>query len=107
MIIMDGSLHALAIMLRIYAPDIVPISAAERFPVHNGTPLSEYKQLKYDAFAAAPSDETAKEFEEEIANMNVGCIVVQNEACGKWLENMGYSLYDKTQEGSYFIWYKP
>lgn len=107
MIIMDGSLHALAIMLRIYAPDIVPISAAERFPVHNGTPLSEYKQLKYDAFAATPSDETAKEFEEEIANMNVGCIVVQNEACGKWLENMGYSLYDKTQEGSYFIWYKP
>lgn len=106
MIIMDGSLHSLAVILRTYAPDIIVASAAERFPVNDGSALSQYKQTKYDSFAAAPSQESAAAFEEEISTINANCVVVQNPNCAEWLEKMGFSLYAKVEEGSYYIWYK-
>lgn len=106
LVLMDGALHSLPVMLRIYAPDIIPVSAAERFPVNDGTALSEYHQLTYDAFVTSPSDETAAAFLEEIAELNVRCVVIQNEACGEWMRKMGYKLYTKVQEGAYYIWYK-
>lgn len=106
MLLMDGALHTPAIMMRIYAPNIISLSAAERYPANDGSVMEEYKQQNYDAFVAAPSDETAKEFFEEIDNLGVNCIAVQNAQCAEWLEERGYSLYDTTVKGSYFIWYR-
>lgn len=106
LVVMDGALHSLPVMLRIYAPEIIPVSAAERFPVQDSSALSDYHQLTYDAFVTSPSDETAMAFSDEIDELNVRCVVVQNEACGDWMIKMGYRLYDKVEEGPYFIWYK-
>lgn len=106
MVLMDGALHTPAIMMRIYAPDIISLSAAERYPANDGSILEEYTQQKYDSFAAAPSDESAREFFEEIEDLDANCIVVQNAQCADWLEEEGYTLYDITVKGSYFIWYR-
>ena len=104
MVMMDGALHTPAIMMRIYAPNIVSLSAAERYPVNDGSVLEEYTQQKYDSFAAAPSNESARAFFDEIEDLDVNCIVVQNAQCSRWLEEMGYKLYDVTVKGSYYIW---
>ena len=106
MVLMDGALHTPAIMMRIYAPDIISLSAAERYPANDGSILEEYTQQKYDSFAAAPSDESAREFFEEIEDLDANCIVVQNAQCADWLKEEGYTLYDATVKGSYFIWYR-
>ena len=106
MLVMDGALHTPAIMMRIYAPDIISLSAAERYPVNNGSVVEGFTQQKYDAFAAEPSEDTAEDFFEEIEELDVNCIVVQNAECSQWLEDRSYQLYDVTAAGSYYIWYR-
>lgn len=103
MIMEDNALHPVAIFLRIYAPDVISLSAVERYQTHDGTELSKYTQHYYEAFDISPSDETAEAFWEEIQELDVNCIVVQNAECAPWLEEKGYELYDEV-EGSYFIW---
>ncbi len=102
----DQTTHALAVMLRTYAPDIVSVSAAGRYPVNNGTWLEEYDQSAYDQFAVNPNMQTSLELEEELENKEVNCIVVNNEQCAQWLENMGFELYDVTEDDFYSIWYR-
>lgn len=104
--IVDGVMHPVSIMMRIYAPDIVSVSASERYPANDGSDLSEYKQQAYDTFVTNPTNETADAFEQEIEGLGVNCIVVRNPQCGEWLQNMGYSLQDETGAGGYYIWCK-
>lgn len=106
MVSLDGALHPLPVMLRIYAPDIVPVSAALRFPANDGSSLSEYTQQYYDLFISDPSDETYEVFKNEIQDLNVNCIVVYNKECAPWLESDGYEIYDTVGEELYYIWYK-
>ena len=103
MIMEDNALHPVAIFLRIYAPDVISLSATERYQTHDGTALSEYTQQNFGDFETTPSDETAEAFWKEIRELDVNCIVVQNAECAPWLEEKGYELYDEV-EGSYFIW---
>ena len=104
--IVDGVMHPVSIMMRIYAPEIVSVSAAERYPTNDGSDLSKYTQQTYDAFVAEPTNETAYAFEQEIGKLGVNCIVVKNPQCGEWLQNMGYCLKDETVVGGYYIWCK-
>lgn len=106
MVIVDGALHPLPVMLRIYAPDIIPVSAAVRFPTNNGSELSEYTQQYYDSFASEPSDETYALFRKEIENLDVNCIIVYDGRCTPWLEKDNFELYDTAGDGMYRIWYK-
>ena len=105
MVTRDGALHPLATMLRIYAPKVVIASAAERYPTNDGSALSQYVQNEFENFEQSPSDESARKFWEEIGEMDINCIVVQNEECGKWMEEKGYSLYGEVS-GIYYIWYR-
>lgn len=105
MVTRDSALHPLATMLRIYAPKVVVVSAVERYPVNDGTALGKYVQSEFENFEQAPSDESARRFWEEIGEMDINCIVVQNEECGKWMEEKGYSLYEEVS-GLYYIWYR-
>lgn len=102
----DGTLHSLAVSIRSFAPDIISASAAERFPVNNGSKLEGYKQETYDAFAADPDDEKAKLFEKEINQIGANCVVFQNSGYDEWMKEMGYCYYSSTADNSYQIWYK-
>lgn len=105
MVIRDGTLHPLAIWLRIYAKNIIPVSATERYSVKDGSPLSEYRQSAFEVFESNPSDETAEKFWDEIKKLDVNCIVVQNPECAQWLEQKGYKFKEKVAD-CYYIWYK-
>lgn len=105
MTIRDGELHPLSVFLRIYAKDIIPVSATERYRADDGTALYDYTQTAFDAFESELSDETAEAFWEEIQDLNVQCIVVQRAECAPWLEKAGYELKDEV-EGFYYIWCK-
>lgn len=102
----DGTLHSLAVSIRSFAPDIISASAAERFPVNNGSNLEGYKQETYDAFVANPDDEKAKLFEAEINHIGANCVVLQNSGYDEWMKDMGYCYYSSTSDNSYEIWYK-
>lgn len=105
MVARDSALHPLSTMLRIYAPKVVIVSAAERYPVNDGSALGKYVQSEFENFEQSPSDESAKRFWKEIGEMDINCIVVQNKECGKWMEEKGYSLYGEVS-GLYYIWYR-
>jgi hypothetical protein len=102
----DQTTHALAVMLRTYAPDVISVSAAGRYPVNNGSWLEEYDQSAYDQFTVNPNKQTSLVLEEELENKEVNCIVVNNEQCAQWLKNMGFELYDVTEDDFYAVWYR-
>lgn len=102
----NGAMHGLSVMIRTYAPDIVSVSAVERFPVNNGSPAASFEQEKYMQFSSDPNEESSEAFKEQADAAGVNCIVSQNEACTEWLEDMGYVLYSEIEEGPYYIWYR-
>ncbi len=102
----DEAMHGLAVIIRTYAPDIVSVSATERYPVKADTPLASYDQSAYTAFASTPNDETAEAFQEQIQNTGINCVVVQNKDCATWLEEMGFQYDTLVEENSYYIWSK-
>lgn len=99
--------HALAVILRTFAPDIVSVSASGRFPVNNGSPLEFYNQDAYAKFVAEPNEKNSAAFEKELDKAEVNCVVTQNTNCSEWLRNMGYELYSVTKDNFYYIWYRP
>lgn len=105
MAVVDDTWHPLAIWLRIYAPNIISISAAERYGTNDGSPLSKYTQKEFEVFENEPSDKNAAAFFDEIKDLNVNCIVVRNKECESWLEKKNFKLRDQV-EGYYYIYYK-
>lgn len=101
----DGALHGLPVMLRTYAPDIVSVSAANRFGAGADLSLEGYSQEWYDAFVENPCDETLKIFESESQKVDANCVVTQAGDSGKWLEKIGYQ-YFAFIDNIYYIWYK-
>lgn len=102
----DQTTHALAVMLRTYAPDIVSVSASARYPVNNGSALENYDQQTYARFAADPNEENTVVFEEAADEAGVNCIVVQSDNCAERLIEMGYELYGLTEDQVYYVWYR-
>jgi hypothetical protein len=101
-VLIDGTLHFLAVSVRTFAPDVVSLSALERFNGTNNLEYKGYTQQKYDGFVAEPNETTYEELKQEIQNLNVDCIVVKNPNCGEWLEKDGYQYYATV--GEYYIW---
>lgn len=102
----NNAFHTLSVQLRIYAPDIISVSAADRYPiVDENTGLQGYTQDAYENFMLDPNDETAKEFSEMIDKYGVNCIVTTNQDQESYLTNMGFVKY-KNVGNCYYIWYK-
>lgn len=101
---LDGTIHNLAVQIRIFAPDIVSVSASDRYPVEAGSELAGYSQSYFEEFAANPSDATAAALGEELKAYGVNCVIVRNADCGEYLSTMGYHLYQKMDDSSYYIW---
>ena len=102
----DETTHAMAVILRTYAPHVISVSASGRFTVNNGSKLEEYDQKVYDQFITSPNGGTSRLLEKEAQEAGVNCIVVQSENYSKWLKDMGYQLYTTTEDGFYYIWYR-
>lgn len=102
----DQAVHTLCTQLRIVAPDVVSVSAIERYPVDETSELYGYDQSKFDKFVANPDEQTSLQLEKEIIKYNINCIVTQNEACGKYLEKIGFMEANPVGNGTYYVWYK-
>lgn len=101
-VIDNDAIHFLAVSIRTFAPDIVSLSALERFSGTNEKKYQGYTQQKYDGFVANPNENTYNAFKNEIKKLDADCIVTKNPNCGKWLEKDGYQYY--TMVGEYYIW---
>lgn len=100
----NDAIHFPAVSVRTFAPDIVSLSALERYGGSENTNFSKYTQQKYDAFVSNPNKETFDELKKETRRLPVNCIVVQNYACKEFLEKAGYTYYSVVE--NYYIWYK-
>ena len=101
-VIDNDAIHFLAVSIRTFAPDIVSLSALERFSGTNEKKYQGYTQQKYDGFVANPNENTYNAFKNEIKKLDADCIVTKNLNCGKWLEKDGDQYY--TMVGEYYIW---
>lgn len=101
-VIDNNAIHFLAVSIRTFAPDIVSLSALERFSGTDEKKYEGYTQQKYDGFVADPNENTYKVFKNEIKKLDADCIVTKNLNCGEWLEKDGYQYY--TMVGEYYIW---
>ncbi|PWJ48372.1 DUF6077 domain-containing protein [Faecalicatena contorta] len=101
---MNGTVHNLAVQIRTFAPNIVVLSAINRYRVDKGSDLEGYSQEYYDKFVTDPSDETGSFLEKELKKYGVNCVVVNKAECGPYLREMGYRLYKKINKGEYYIW---
>lgn len=102
----DEAVHTLSTQLRIVAPDVISVSAIERYPVDKTSELYGYDQSKYDDFVTNPNEQTVIPLKGEIKKYNINCIVTQNEMCGKYLEKLGFCEGKSVGNGTYFVWYK-
>ena len=103
---LDDFVYALAVQVRAFAPDIVSVSAINRYPAPEGSRLYGYHQAIFDAFANTPDSESSKRFEKEAEKYGINCIVVQNEDCKEYLREMGYTYYESVKDDLYQIWYR-
>jgi hypothetical protein len=101
---MNGTVHNLAVQIRTFAPNIVVLSAINRYRVDKGSDLEGYSQEYYDKFVADPSDETSSFLEKELKKYGVNCVVVNKAECEPYLREMGYRLYGEINKGEYYIW---
>lgn len=101
-VIDNNAIHFLAVSIRTFAPDIVSLSALERFSGTDEKKYEGYTQQKYDGFVADPNENTYKAFKNEIKKLDADCIVTKNQNCGEWLEKDGYQYY--AMAGEYYIW---
>lgn len=101
---LNGAYHTLSVQLRIYAPDLISVSAADRY-AGEGEELYGYNQEVYEAFASNPNDETARDFEEMLKKYDVNCVIIANNNSNDYLERMGFKMYDYAA-GYLSIWYK-
>lgn len=102
----DGTVHTLATQLRAYAPNIISVSALNRYPVDDNSFLQGYNQQKYDEFVNNPNKNTTEKFAEEVDKYNINCIVVIDEKCDSYLESMGFECKAVIQNGVYYVYCK-
>ncbi len=105
--VVDNTIYSLSIQLRSVAPDVISVSAVERYGVDKECELYGYDQEKYEEFIVAPNNQTFKALEKEIDKYNINCVVVQNEKCGEYLERVGFQRQRAIENNVYYIWYRP
>ncbi len=104
-VIDNDAYHCLAVSVRAFAPDIVSVSANERFRVNSDETISTYFQENYDAFITEPNDkEKVEAFGEEIQGRSIDCIVTLRSDLEEPMKELGYSYYGCSRDGSYYLW---
>lgn len=102
----NEAFHTLSVQLRIYAPHIISVSAADRYPsVDSDTGLQGYTQDAYENFITDANDETASEFSKVVDRYNVNCIITTTQEQESYLTAMGFEQYAYAGH-CYYIWYK-
>lgn len=102
----DDTLYTLSVQLRSIAPNVISVSAMNRYKVDENCMLYGYEQKRYDNFVNAPSDKTAERLNKHIIKYGINCIVVQNKECGQYLKKIGFKQEAVIQGGVYYVWYK-
>ncbi len=103
--IVNDAYHCLAVSIRAFAPDIISVSANERFRVNNDETISTYFQENYDAYITEPNDEEKIEaFREEIEGRFIDCIVTLRPDLEESMKELGYSYYGCSRDGHYYLW---
>ena len=104
-VIENKAYHCLAVSIRAFAPDIVSVSANERFRVNTDETISTYFQENYDAFITEPNDkEKVEAFGKEIQGRSIDCIVTLRPDLEEPMKELGYSYYGCSRDGSYYLW---
>ncbi len=103
-VVLNDAFHCLSVSVRAFAPDIISLSANERFRVNNDETISTYFQGNYDAFVAEPNKENIRAFKEEIEGRSVDCIVTITPALEEPMKELGYSYYGCSKDGYYHLW---
>ncbi len=101
----NDAFHCLSVSIRAFAPDIISVSANERFRVNSDETISTYFQENYDAFIADPdSKENVEAFKEEIEGRSIDCIVTLRPDLEEPMKELGYSYYGCSKDGYYYLW---
>lgn len=111
--LVNGDSHALAIIIRTFAPEIRSISAISRFGTWETGEFSEYDssdQKIFDEFLIDSNKNTANNLKEMLDKYPINCIVIPTVNDNKYIEMMGYESYDKFLDNDagigYNIYYK-
>lgn len=107
LVAVNGAAHTLATQLRIAAPDVISVSASDRYEVDKDCELYGYEQDTFERFAGNPDEESFDLFEDEIEQYHINCVVTQNESCGKYLEKIGFEEQKPVGDRAYYVWYRP
>ncbi len=103
---LDGTAHSLATQIRIFAPDIISVSAIGRYPVEEDCVLYGYNQNIFEDFLENPNEITCNRLKKEMDKYNINCVVTTNDACSEYMEQMGFLYYGDIQECVYYVWYR-
>ena len=103
----DNHRHALSVMLRVYAPNIVSVSAIPRFGVSEGNEFSSFGQEQqniYNSFAINPNKDTYSQLSSLLGTYPVNCIVFNSDCFSDYAAQSGFKLYATTD--MYYIYTK-
>ena len=106
LVAIDGAAHSLASQIRIFAPDIISVSAVNRYSVDEDCVLYGYEQSVYDEFVCSPGDASAEKFAEAVKKYGINCVLTINADCENYLEEMGFECYKQAGDNIYYIWYR-
>lgn len=109
----DGDMHSVAIIIRIFAPQIRSISAIGRFGTCETGAFADYnadEQRIFDNFLVNPNTDTADELEKMLLRYPINCIVLPTSEDNLYIESMGFESFDKIDDINagvrYNIYYK-
>ena len=104
--LVDNTIYTLSVQLRSVAPDVVSVSAVNRYEVDRQCQLYGYDQEIYEKFVNEPSDEASRKLSKQVKKYNINCIIVQNKDCENYLDKIGFKQEAVIQGGVYYVWYK-
>ena len=104
--LVDNTIYTLSVQLRSVAPDVVSVSAVNRYEVDRQCQLYGYDQEIYEKFVNEPSDESSRKLSKQVKKYNINCIIVQNKDCENYLDKIGFKQEAVIQGGVYYVWYK-
>lgn len=103
----DNHRHSLSVMLRVYAPNIISVSAIPRFGVSEGNEFSTYGAIEqniFNEFSVSPSEYTYSQLKVLLEQYPINCLVFPNDCFEEYVLDSGFELY--TISDMYYIYLK-
>lgn len=91
----QGYNHGVSVMLRLYAPNVISVSATGRYKPDDNSIYSTFAptgQDVYNKFQSVPSDENFMQLSEVIDTYSINCIVFQNECFEPYAASLKFDL---------------